>query len=227
MAKEPDPTLSVEDVSNIIEFHGTPVAAQVLREVLGQLGRTAAAASRRQPKNRPEPFGQWNPPHLRLLAELCELYSPGLGGITSPLDQREPESFSSYDPTDAERIGMESAAAQDAEVKRIEAGLIAELAALEPAAEDTSLASVPYQPSDAGIPGTVDHSAAALDEQKAAAMDAEVKRIEAELIAQRDAKRAELAALEQPTPDPFHAPDPVPAEIVPGVYAPDPEPSPF
>lgn len=150
-AKEPDPTCTPNDVALIVDFHGTPVAAQVLREVLGQLGRAAAAASRRQPKNRPEPFGKWNPPHLRLLAELCAELAPEVGSISAP---------GSYELLD----------------------------------------DVPAERADAGIPGTVDHSAAALDEQKAAAVAepegmgtygptdadrqaAEVARIEADLLA--------------------------------------------
>lgn len=85
--KEPDPTFGAEDIESILAFHGTPVAAQVLREVLGQLGRAAAAAAKRQPRNRAvEDFKTWNPPALRLLAELCERYAPEVGTRTSPLE---------------------------------------------------------------------------------------------------------------------------------------------
>jgi hypothetical protein len=120
--KEPDPTFGAEDIESILAFHGTPVAAQVLREVLGQLGRAAAAAARRQPRNRAvEDFKAWNPPALRALAELCERYAPEVGTRTSPLDSREmlPD-------------------AVDGEIASIEAQVIAERPDLAPPAVVTA-----------------------------------------------------------------------------------------
>jgi len=83
----PDPIFSAEEVERILAFHGTPVAAQVLREVLGSLGRTAAYLARKQPKNRPEEFRSWNPPALRALAELCTRYAPEVGSVNVPRDE--------------------------------------------------------------------------------------------------------------------------------------------
>lgn len=72
------------EIDKLIGFHGSPVGAQLLREVLGWLGREAAEAARRRPRNRPAWLAGWNPPHLRLLAEMCSAYAPEVGTISAP-----------------------------------------------------------------------------------------------------------------------------------------------
>ena len=77
-------------IAEIVKFHATPVATQALREAFGWLGREAAAASRKRPRNRPAELAGWPLPALRLLAELCEAYAPETGTVDAP---REPEMF--------------------------------------------------------------------------------------------------------------------------------------
>ena len=138
----PDPIFSAAEVDRILAFHGTPVAAQVLREVLGSLARTAEWASRKQPKNRPEELREWNPPHLRQLAALCRLYAPEVGSRTSELEsadadlfpdatspERETMTIGSGDGIDVVEVPTETEVRereQAAEVAAIEQGVLAE-----------------------------------------------------------------------------------------------------
>lgn len=133
-----------DEVAAILAFHGTPVAAQVLREVLGMLGRTAEQASRRMPKNRPaELRGKgWEKSSLLALADLCHLLAPEVGTINAPREDPDawlaslstPETVTiggSGDGIDVieaptEREVRETE--QRAEVDRIEAALRAEQA---------------------------------------------------------------------------------------------------
>lgn len=120
----PDTLFSSEQIEQIIEFHGTPVAAQALREVLGSLGRTAAWAARKRPNNREsEVLAKWPAASLRLLAELCATYAPQVGVITSPREAPEVADDGCKTPPRLD------AAAQDASVAAFEAELLAERAA--------------------------------------------------------------------------------------------------
>ena len=85
-----DYRIGQEKIAEIVKFHATPVVAQALREAFGWLGREAASAAKRRPRNRPADFAAWPLPALRLLAELCEAYAPETGTVAAP---REPEMF--------------------------------------------------------------------------------------------------------------------------------------
>jgi hypothetical protein len=80
------------EIDKMIKFHGHPVGAQLLREVLGWLGRTAGEAARRRPQNRPADLqGKgWEKSSLLALAELCAAYAPEVGTINAPT---EPDMF--------------------------------------------------------------------------------------------------------------------------------------
>src|SRR5678809_788739 len=82
-AAEPPITNLPDEIAATLAFHGTPVAAQVLREVLGTIGRAADQASKRMPKNRPEHLrGKgWEKSSLIALAELCRALAPEVGTI--------------------------------------------------------------------------------------------------------------------------------------------------
>jgi hypothetical protein len=156
----PDPLFSAEEVARILDFHGTPVAAQVLREVLGTLGRTAAWAARKQPKNRPEWLRAWNPPHLRLLAELCATHAPDVGTITSPREQipmREvgPDELGGQHYAVA---GPPLPHEVDAEIFRTEAELLAERAEKTQALAllTEQLGAEPISPNGSGTYGPTD-----------------------------------------------------------------------
>ena len=151
-AAAPDPLFSAEEVSRILDFHGTPVAAQVLREVLGTLGRTAAWASRKQPKNRPEFLRAWNPPHLRQLAELCQTYAPEVGALTSPRDQREDEGAEHAANASYVIAGAPLPHEVDAEVSEHEAQVMAERAAQGKAEEGAAVAILTEQLGAVALP---------------------------------------------------------------------------
>lgn len=110
-------------IAEILAFHGTPVAGQALREVLGWLGRTAGEAARRMPKNRPaELRGKgWEKSSLLALAELCELLAPSVGTINAPSDPDLFPTATSPAPGDIE--------AQRAELESHRAQVVRELAA--------------------------------------------------------------------------------------------------
>lgn len=78
----------VPEITRSIEFHGTPVAAQVLREVLGEIERACTEASRRKPNNRKGELRHVELSTLRQLAALCRVWKPDVGMLTSP---REPQ----------------------------------------------------------------------------------------------------------------------------------------
>lgn len=72
-----------------IVFHASPgdngTTAQALREVLGTIERAATEASRRRPRNRPAELAELNPPALRQLAALCRVWAPGDDAPTTTL----------------------------------------------------------------------------------------------------------------------------------------------
>lgn len=128
----PDPIFSAAEVDRILAFHGTPVAAQVLREVLGSLARTAEWASRKQPKNRPEELREWNPPHLRQLAALCRLYAPEVGSRTSELEPVDADVFAdATSPTETLPSGPTSIETEPTEAEVREREQAAEVASIE------------------------------------------------------------------------------------------------
>lgn len=107
------------EIDKMIKFHGHPVGAQLLREVLGWISREAAEAARHRPQNRPAWLQGWNPPHLRQLAELCSAYAPEVGTINAPTD---PDMFAdATSPTDTQ--------AQLAEIESHRAQVVRERAA--------------------------------------------------------------------------------------------------
>jgi hypothetical protein len=112
-----------DEVAAILAFHGTPVAAQALREVLGMLGRTAGDAARRMPKNRPAELRAkgWEKASLLALAELCKLLAPEVGTINAPSDPDLFPDATSPAPGDIE--------AQRAELESHRAQVVRELAA--------------------------------------------------------------------------------------------------
>ncbi len=81
-----------DEIASILAFHGTPVAAQALREVLGFIGRAATEAARRRPQNRPtELQGKgWEKASLLALGELCAELAPEVGSVNAP---RDPDLF--------------------------------------------------------------------------------------------------------------------------------------
>lgn len=81
----------VPEIARSIDFHGTPVAAQVLREVLGEIERACTEASRRKPNNRKGELRHVDLSTLRQLAALCRVWLPDVGMITSPREQPEHE----------------------------------------------------------------------------------------------------------------------------------------
>jgi hypothetical protein len=138
-----DYTAGQAKITELIGFHGSPVGAQLLREVLGWLGREAAEAARHRPRNRPAWLAGWNPPHLRLLAEMCSAYAPEVGTINAPTqdddlfpDATSPETVTiggSGDGIDVVQVQVPTErevreAEQAAEVSRIEAELRAQQA---------------------------------------------------------------------------------------------------
>lgn len=112
------------EIDKMIKFHGHPVGAQLLREVLGWISREAAEAARHRPQNRPAWLQGWNPPHLRQLAELCSAYAPEVGTINAPTD---PDMFA--DATSPERVmqnGINDMQAQLAEIESHRAQVVRE-----------------------------------------------------------------------------------------------------
>jgi hypothetical protein len=111
-AAEPPVDLPAE-IERSLAFHGTPVAAQVLRDVLGTLGRAATEASKRMPKNRPEHLrGRgWEKASLLALAELCTALAPEVGMINAP---RDPDLFPPL-TSQAPMTEAEQTAEQDAQ----------------------------------------------------------------------------------------------------------------
>lgn len=79
----------VPEITRSLDFHGTPVAAQVLREVLGEIERACTEASGRRPKNRKGEFQHLDLSTLRQLAALCRVWAPRAGAITSPREVAE------------------------------------------------------------------------------------------------------------------------------------------
>ena len=194
------------EIERSLAFHGTPVAAQVLRDVLGTIGRAATEASRRMPKNRPEELrGKgWEKASLLALAELCTALAPEVGTINAP---RDPDLF----PTG---VSPETLPAGPTSIET------------EPTAAEVDAQAAMVTEIERGI----------MSDGDVATMAAEVDRLAAptETQVREEEVAAELAAIEAAQsapatlpsmtvhgPDAWIAPVEETAPGIPGVYGPD------